>query len=168
MSKKIHAYDRNSAVNYAHLWAYGRNPAYYNYEKIGGDCTNFVSQCIFAGSKIMNYSENGWFYISGNNKSPSWSGVSFLRNFLVANTGGIGPFAQEVNIKDMLPGDIIQLSFEGQTYQHSLFVVSAGTVPDAGNILIATHTADTDNKPLNTYTYSRIRYLHIVAVGKWS
>ena len=41
-------YDRAAAVRYAHLWAYGRNPRYYDYESIGGDCTNFASQCIYA------------------------------------------------------------------------------------------------------------------------
>ena len=39
-------YDRAAAVRYAHIWAYGRNPRYYDYESIGGDCTNFASQCI--------------------------------------------------------------------------------------------------------------------------
>ena len=47
-------YDRKAAVLYAHAWAYGRNPAFYDYEQVGGDCTNFASQCIFAGCGIMN------------------------------------------------------------------------------------------------------------------
>lgn len=34
-------YDRNAVVLYAHQWAYGRNPAFYDYEHLGGDCTNF-------------------------------------------------------------------------------------------------------------------------------
>ena len=48
-------YDRNAAVAYAKEWALGRNPAYYNFDGIGGDCTNFASQSIFAGAKVMNY-----------------------------------------------------------------------------------------------------------------
>jgi AraC family cel operon transcriptional repressor len=47
-------YDRESAVMYAHEWAYRRNPRFYDFEKIGGDCTNFISQCIYAGCGIMN------------------------------------------------------------------------------------------------------------------
>ena len=35
-------YDRLEAVIYAHRWAYGRNPAFYDYEEIGGDCTNLT------------------------------------------------------------------------------------------------------------------------------
>lgn len=52
---KIKEYDRQSAVNYAHKWSYLRNPNYYNFDPVGGDCTSFASQCIWQGSKIMNY-----------------------------------------------------------------------------------------------------------------
>ena len=40
---KIIAYDRKAAVEYARKWAYGRNPQYYNFDRLGGDCTNYVS-----------------------------------------------------------------------------------------------------------------------------
>lgn len=36
-------YQREKAVAYAHQWAYGRNPAYINFNGIGGDCTNVGS-----------------------------------------------------------------------------------------------------------------------------
>lgn len=42
-------YDREKAVAYAHKWAYGRNPAYADFSAMGGDCTNFLSQCLHAG-----------------------------------------------------------------------------------------------------------------------
>lgn len=41
-------YDRFSAISYAKRWALARNPKYYNFDSIGGDCTSFVSQCLFA------------------------------------------------------------------------------------------------------------------------
>ena len=67
-------YDRSAAVLYAHQWAYGRNPAFYDYENVGGDCTNFASQCVFAGSGVMNFTPDfGWYYIDANQKSPSWT-----------------------------------------------------------------------------------------------
>lgn len=43
-------YNRENAIQYTKKWAYSRNPKYYDFDSIGGDCTNFVSQCIFAGS----------------------------------------------------------------------------------------------------------------------
>ena len=33
----LRPYDRRAAVLYAHEWAYGRNPKFYDYERIGGD-----------------------------------------------------------------------------------------------------------------------------------
>ena len=49
------AYNRDAAVAYAEKWALSRNPAFYNFSGIGGDCTNFASQCIYAGSGVMSY-----------------------------------------------------------------------------------------------------------------
>ena len=78
-------YDRRAAVLYAHRWAYGRNPAFYDYEHLGGDCTNFASQCIYAGSGVMNFTPTfGWYYIDPDQKAPAWTGVPYLYNFLVA------------------------------------------------------------------------------------
>lgn len=88
-------YNRILAIKYAEKWAYNRNSEYYNFDDIGGDCTNFISQCIFAGSQIMNYNKNnGWYYINGNKKSPSWTGVEFLYKFLV-NNKSVGPFGEK-------------------------------------------------------------------------
>ncbi len=76
-------YNRSLAIAYAKKWALSRNPIYYNFDAVGGDCTSFISQCLFAGSKKMNYSrKNGWYYNSGYDKSPSWSSVEFLHRFL--------------------------------------------------------------------------------------
>ena len=83
---QIKKYKRDDSVKYAKKWAYLRNPKYYNYDAIGGDCTNFVSQCIYEGCKVMNYDKvNGWYYKKANDKSPSWTGVEFLYKFLINN-----------------------------------------------------------------------------------
>ena len=37
MSLTLQPYDRAGAVAYAHHWAYGRNPRFYDYERLGGD-----------------------------------------------------------------------------------------------------------------------------------
>ena len=109
----------------------------------------------------MNYKPVfGWFYIDSHRRTASWTGVEFLRNFLVDNKGE-GPFAREVNAAEVLPGDIVQLSFDGNVFGHSPVIVSTGAVPDINNILIAAHTYDADNRPLNTYYYQDVRFLHI-------
>ena len=152
-------YNREKVYEYAKKWAYSRNPKYYNYDTIGGDCTNFVSQCIFAGYGQMNYNKiNGWYYINGNDKSPSWTGVQFLYKFLTINKGP-GPHGKECAIDDLNIGDIIQLSFDGNTYSHSLIVVQNGT--NIHNTLIAAHTFDTFGKQVSGYSFNKFRCVHI-------
>ena len=156
-------YNRRRAVNYANRWAYGRNPAYYDFSSIGGDCTSFVSQCLYAGSRVMNYTpETGWYYISVNERSPSWTGVEFLYDFLVNNTTR-GPFASEVGIEDVKRGDVIQL-FDGERYYHSLFVTEVGNTPSEENVLVNAHTLNAAKRPLADYNYEGYRVLHINGV----
>ncbi len=51
-------YERQKAIEYAKQWAFLRNPKYYNFDSVGGDCTSFISQCIYAGSNTMNFTKN--------------------------------------------------------------------------------------------------------------
>jgi len=155
-------YDRQAAVAYAHAWAFARNPQYADFSGMGGDCTNFCSQCLFAGLGVMNPTPHtGWYYHSLASRSPSWSGVEFLAQFLLRNSG-LGPYAQIADLSQIAPGDIVQLSFDGVTFGHSLLVVETGSLPSSGNIRIATHTFDADNRALSTYRYTRARPLHML------
>lgn len=154
------SYDRKKVYDYAKKWANSRNPKYYNFDPVGGDCTNFVSQCIFAGCNQMNYNKNnGWYYIDGNNKSPSWTGVEFLYKFLINNITA-GPSGIETNIDNLDIGDVIQLSFDGNKFTHSLIVIQNGT--DALNTLIAAHTFDVFGKSVAEYGYKKLRCIHIM------
>lgn len=144
-------YNRNNAVAYAHKWAFKRNPRYLNFTGLGGDCTSFISQCILAGGAPMNYTKTmGWYYNSANDRAPAWSSVAYFYQFLIRNKG-VGPKAHIVPINEVEIGDVIQLSFDGSSYAHSLLVVSTGAIPNISNVLIATHTEDSDNRPLITY-----------------
>lgn len=157
MSKE--KYNRKAVYEYAKKWAYSRNPKYYDYELIGGDCTNFASQCIFAGWNQMNYNKNnGWYYINANNKSPSWTGVEFLYEFLLSNKG-VGPVGEKSTIDKLEIGDIIQLSFDGKKFSHSLVVIQNSK--DISHTLVATHTFDTFGKKVSDYSYYAYRCIHI-------
>lgn len=160
-------YDREKAVAYAHQWALARNPNYYDFTNLGGDCTNFASQVLFAGSGVMNMHPNtGWYYVHLNSRSASWSGVPFLYNYLTKNQG-VGPVAVETSMDKIEPGDIIQLSTDGLNFTHTPVVVAVGTVPAPDNILVAAHTYNADFRPLNTYEYKRARFLHITHVNSY-
>lgn len=159
------AYDREAAVLYAHEWAYGRNPRFYDYENLGGDCTNFASQCLYAGGGVMNYTpELGWYYIDANQKAPAWTGVIYFYNFLTRSGRWTGPVGREVSLQEIQPGDFIQLSFDGKEFQHTPIVVQANQPQSPENILLAAHSFDADNRPLSTYSYQAIRFLHIEGI----
>lgn len=154
------SYNRTSAIAYAQKWALSRNPRYYNFDPVGGDCTSFISQCLFAGSNKMNYNfENGWYYNNGYDKSPSWSGVEFLYKFLTTNKS-YGPRGIATSQENIIPGDIAQLSFSGTKFEHSLFIIDT-----SNGISIATHTYDVLGKKLDAYTFAKVRFVHIENVG---
>ena len=47
--QNIFTYNAAAAVKYARNWWNKRNPNYHDYSNEGGDCANFVSQCLLAG-----------------------------------------------------------------------------------------------------------------------
>ena len=162
---RIQPYDRKAAVRYAHQWAYRRNPAFYDFSDLGGDCTNFVSQCIYAGGGIMNYTPTyGWYYINANNKAPAWTGVPYLYQFLLRENESVGPNAALVGLNTIEPGDVIQMSFQGIEYQHTALVVAALEPKSPYTVLIAAHSVDTDYRPLSSYDYTQLRCLHIMGI----
>ena len=153
-----------AVIEYAKKWAFLRNPQYYNFDSVGGDCTNFASQCIYAGIQKMNYTKDfGWYYIDGNRKSPSWSGVEYLYQFLVHNKGD-GPQAVETTQQGIEVGDIVQLSFDGKQFAHTLVVVKVENKYTLKGIKIASHTFDSFDKAISEYDFQKIRWLHIVTV----
>lgn len=161
---KSKEYNRKKAVEYALKWAYKRNPKYYNFDSVGGDCTSFISQCIYAGAGTMNYKKYiGWYYKSSTNRTASWSGVEYLYNFLTSNKG-IGPRAKVVNIEELELGDIIQLKFLKDRFSHSLIIVDKKK-NSLEDIYVATHTEDVYHRKVATYNFQDIRFLHIANIG---
>ena len=143
-------YQRQSAVDYALKWALKQNPDYYDFSKLGGDCTNFISQCIYSGKVLMNYAENGWFYANLNSRSPSWTGVNELWDFGVQNSGG-GVRIRECALSEVELGDIIQLS-NGIRFYHTLIVTSF-----SGGIKVCAHDKNVRNVPLYAYNFVKLR-----------
>ncbi len=155
-------YDRYAAVNYALEWAYKRNPLYYDFEDIGGNCTNFVSQCLYAGCGVMNYAPyNGWYYIDINNRAPSWTGVSFLREFLLTNEGA-AVYGTEAPLESLQIGDVIQLQNREGILYHSMIVsyIRKPVIPE--NIYICAHSYDARDRRLSTYDYYKAKAIHIL------
>ncbi len=155
-------YNREAAAAYAHKWAYGFNPDFYNFDDIGGDCTNFASQCLYAGGLEMNYTPVfGWYYRSVNDRAPAWTGVNELYDFLV-NNKGVGPRARVVDFAGIELADLIQINFgRSDRFDHTPVVVDVGErTPET--ILVAAHSCPADCRPLSSYNYRAVRCLHII------
>ncbi len=160
-------YNRARAVEYARRWALERNPLFINFAGRGGDCTNFVSQCIYAGSCLMNFTTDfGWYYISSFDRAPAWSSVEYLYDFLTGtpdflqNNGGIGPYGIEVDSTGAIEGDVVQLADESGDFYHTLIISGFS----GGQTLVCAHTNDALDRPLSSYDFASLRYIHIEGI----
>lgn len=157
-------YDRARSVTYARRWALDRNPLFFNFTGRGGDCTNFVSQCILAGGCVMDYTPTfGWYYISADDRAPAWTGVRAFYDYMTGSgdfppsVTHEGPFGEEIELLNAREGDVIQLSDAAGDYYHSLLIVGfRGGMP-----LVAAHSDDHLDRPLAEYNYSGMRVIGI-------
>jgi len=160
--KVMEKYSRERAVLYARNYWNKRNPKFYNFDKIGGDCTNFVSQCLFYGGFDMKFTTNGWFYSSINLRSPAWSGVNEFCDFLITNISEDSPKGRIVSLSDIEVGDVIQLDLGRGFFHHNTIVTNINGEKNFNNILIACHTADAFDKPLSDYNIKKTRCIKIM------
>ncbi|MBQ8850199.1 MAG: amidase domain-containing protein [Clostridia bacterium] len=158
-------YNRERAVEYARKWALSRNPLFFDFTGRGGNCTNFVSQCIFAGCGVMNYTPTfGWYYRSSDDRAPAWTGVDELYSFLTgaedfaSQNGGTGPYGRNAAAAQTVEiGDVVQLANSEGEFYHTL-IISGFTATD---ILVCAHSDDALDRALSTYNYASLRVIHI-------
>ena len=161
-------YNRAFAVEYAKKWALSRNPLFFDFTGSGGNCTNFVSQCLLAGSSVMDFTPTfGWYYISADDRAPAWSGVEQLYDFLTGSgdfegMDAQGPFAEVAESRQQLEvGDVVQLANSRGDFYHTL-IISGFTEND---VLVCAQSDDALDRPLSSYNYEFLRVLHIVGVA---
>ncbi|QRG68549.1 amidase domain-containing protein [Brevibacillus choshinensis] len=134
-------YNAENAVAYAERYWNSPNPAYPHFND---DCTNFISQCLYAGGIPMLFSKEkgkGWWIRTGKGSewSYSWSVAHAL--YLMLKSGASPMRAVTKTSPDQLvPGDIICYDFDGDgRFQHNTIVVAK----DANDMpLVNAHTTD--------------------------
>lgn len=158
-------YDREKATAYANKWAYRRNPNFYDFSEIGGDCTNFASQCLFEGCRVMNFTPTyGWYYIDVDNRAPAWTSVKYFYRFLTENEGP-GPFGENADISMVELADFVQIRFIGrEDFSHTPIITEiVGGERTLDTIKVAAHSNDVNCRPLSTYrNVAEYRYIHIL------
>ena len=128
-----------TAARYALQWARGTNP---DYGRFDNDCTNFVSQALFAGGWTMvggsffdSTSDSVWWF----GKSPlsrssyTWGGAQNLANFLSKS----GRATQVDSPTSLGIGDVVQIAAAGLIH-HSMVV----TNKSSSDLLLSYHTSD--------------------------
>lgn len=160
-------YNRDRAVEYARRWALDRNPLFVDFTGIGGNCTNFVSQCVLAGCCTMNYTPDfGWYYVSPEERAPAWSSVEYFYDFLTEQpdfknaNGGIGPFAREVAREEAQIGDAVQYADAMGDWYHTVII----TKLEGDEIYVSAQSNDARDRPISSYNFAKARFLHIEGV----
>lgn len=167
--KQLQQYDREAAVAYARKWALGRNPAYKDYEDWGGDCTNYISQCIHAGKIPFDHSGKDvltrWYWYSDSSRTPSWTAAEPFYKYISGNnnenTQNFGIYTREAEYNELELGDIVQLIYEGRAY-HNMIITEVILEEDyLVDYLICQHTYDLLDYPLSMKEGER-RYIKIL------
>lgn len=164
----FYEYDRIGATQYARGWALSRNPKFQDYEEWGGNCTNYISQCVNAGGIPMDsYGDNvmkKWYWYSDKKRTPSWTAAQPFFEYFTRNnndnTNNFGVYATESNYEEMELGDIVQLIKDGKAY-HTMIIT--GILFDGDEVydyLISQNTYDLLDYPLSLKVGER-RYLKI-------
>lgn len=170
MKKKVIQYVGQDAVQYARQWALSRNRVYNDFTKGGGDCMNFVSQCLHAGG--MPFKNNGfvWYGLRGRS-SFSWRGVdSFLK--LLKNYQKFGSprleFSCERTPENLKAGDLVFTVAEGVPgdieRNPSHVVILSCDYADKGQLMVCGHTVD----QLDTVKHrddAHCTYIHIEQIA---
>jgi len=152
-------YDFTSAVNYANQYYSTYNTAYPSWDSLGGDCANFISQCLYAGGKAMvgvggTASDfNNWFS-SGTTQntnlvSSTWRGADDFRNFWQVHCTKYSKFTavDATSYAFGWTGDAITLLDSNGRGIHTLIIVGYATGND---FVIAAHTGSTNSTNLST------------------
>ncbi|MDB4894189.1 MAG: hypothetical protein JWN15_451 [Firmicutes bacterium] len=156
-------YNRSQAVRYAARWWAGYNPAFSAF--LDDDCTNFVSQCLFAGGMPMAFTgrrDRGWWYRGPREQwSYSWAVANSLRRYLPSS----GRAQERDAARQLLPGDVIAYDWDGDgVWQHTSLVIGYDR---SGEPLVAAHTPPTwahpwpfPHRPKRT-SRTKVGFLHI-------
>ena len=145
-----YTYNRQAAVNYALQWWNKANPAYRNFGS--NDCTNFVSQCLYAGGWPMKgwnkWSLSHWFYYFGYYYSNTWTVADDFSKFLVYSGRGQArslaykPWNQYFKI-----GDLVQIDYNRDgKWDHTMII----TKVTANEIYVTYHWASNSSVPLTS------------------
>jgi hypothetical protein len=136
-------YDYVAMANYALTYVYNYNWAYRSFSH---DCTNFISQAMYAGGWTMvdgDRTSNGAWWYGWFTQSYTWAGAHNWYFF----ARGSGRTSYLSNVWYMLLADVLQMDFtrDGRI-DHTMIV----TVVGISDLYLTYHSTDTKNRSLRS------------------
>lgn len=171
-----HDYNREAAVAYAMDWvdplSIIRNDTWGLYDEYGGNCNNYISQCLYAGGIPMDTEgEDQWKWYgdsvntrqTASGRSGSWAGVEEFYDYAESNTGYGLAADTTANLYAGQAGDILQYGVDGE-WNHSVIITDVVTGADGSvkDYLINSNTTDRINYPASAYAYSDLRLIRVL------
>lgn len=170
ISFENNSYKREDAVRYALEYGLNPNPSYMYFDihgDGGGDCSNFISQCLRAGGAPLDYNGHwSWWYKAGG-KSHSWSvtwAVAHSLYWCLNSRRRLklkGLNAIELESIDMLDiGDIIQYEdVSGKIYHSAIITSFNGKDP-----LITQHSFNAVNISFIKPKAAKMHFMKIIVI----
>lgn len=148
-----HPYDREAAVAYSSQWVGKRNEEWDDFSGSGGNCQNFVSQCLYAGGIPMDFQgDEQWMWRNDGTYSASWVGVDPFYYYADANQGEGLAASADVSYYEGEEGDLIRMG-SPEDWNH-VVIISYVVRDEQGNTidyLINSNTSDVKNFPVGAY-----------------
>jgi len=166
-------YNREGAVAYADKYAgaawgsgnnYEYNPKYKDYNGVGGDCTNYVSQVLHEGGGLPK--DYVWNF-NGKDSSTAWAQAPALFNYLIYNGKAKlvakGNYLEIIKPTDQHPkGAIADIKIADLIcYEEKGEIVHFGIITGFDSIgipVVNTHTADRYHVPFDLGWDKRVIY----------
>lgn len=140
-------YDRERAKRYADKWWNDYNP---QFRKFAVDCTNYVSQCLWAGGFPMQGGsgrDKGWWYRGNGGAEDNWSfswAVAHSLHWYLAGGDTPLPVWEVYHPQELAIGDVICYDWSGNgKWEHTTIVTGRD---GQGMPLVNAHTVNSRNR----------------------
>ena len=152
-SNGTYAYNVSNAIAYADKYCINYNTAYNSYKGKGGDCANFVSQCLFAGG----FKQDSVWY----KHSVAW--INVMKQ--IEHFKAYGKFLT-ANNTNLIKGNPIYFDWNGDsTYDHATICVGRN---NNGIAILDSHTKDLYHATWTNWSFKKAATIQLRTSGSAS
>ena len=145
-----YTYNVANAIAYADKYCINYNSSYNSYKGRGGDCANFVSQCLYAGGFKQ---DSEWY-----KHSVAW--INVMKQ--IAHFKAYGTFLNATN-SNLIKGNPIYFDWNGDsTYDHATICVGRN---NSGIAILDSHTKDLYHATWTNWSFRKAATIQLRGSG---